>query len=77
MGRWYDGEGQTNFSNDPSFRALAGPHKQVHQLAMDAVKLDGQGQFDAANQKIVEMEAVSVEVVSLLKQLAEDERRQH
>lgn len=69
LGRWVATRGAEN----PAFTSLVsqmnGPHKKLHDLAMDAVKAYGRDERQKAEDFLHEMDNVSKEVIDILNQL--------
>lgn len=73
LGKWYDtGIGKERFSHTPSYKAIAGPHSQVHYHIIDAVKCLKTG-LCTESAKIINdfksAEAASKELFTLLDRL--------
>lgn len=74
LGRWYDGVRDPRYTSDPNFKALVGPHKQVHDHGIEAVRCFNQGDRNQALAEIQKVEEASKEVLSLLVKLEQVER---
>lgn len=70
LGQWYNhGEGRARFGSSPAFTALDEPHKQLHQLGVNALNLASSGNLDASRDAIQAMEQASNQVMEELDRL--------
>ena len=69
LGRWYFGEGQQRFGQLTAFKAIEGPHAELHATIKRIVMLREQGQQQAAEQLYAQIELRSAEVVKAIDQL--------
>ncbi len=69
FGKWYESVNDPKLKENPAFRALAEPHKQVHQHGRMALELFRKGDREGAEREYEKVEAASLEVVKLLRQL--------
>ncbi len=69
LGRWMKSRGETNPNYKQVVKVMGQPHKNLHDLAMKAVKAYNAGDKESAEKYLVEMDKVSVEVVGLLNKL--------
>ncbi|MTJ92322.1 MAG: chemotaxis protein [Desulfovibrio sp.] len=58
FGKWYDGEGQRNWGNNPIFQEIGKLHEQVHALAIRIAALVEQGNKREAQDIMPEFEEV-------------------
>lgn len=70
LGKWYDNQTNNIFTSQPEWTALQGPHKRLHNLGLEAIKLYQQGNTNAARDKIHQASVVSEEIMTLLDALA-------
>ncbi len=71
LGKWYyTGDGNRLYANNQSFRSLEEPHKAVHQSGITALNAFHQDEEQTMLDALQSMEAASLEVMSLLDQLA-------
>lgn len=69
LGKWYDSCKEPKYHNHPSFRALSGPHEQVHSCGKRAVALFNDGDLKGALAEIKKVETASVQVLQGLAEL--------
>jgi len=69
LGRWMVSRGESNPAYQNIVKTMGDPHKKLHDLAMDAVKVYRKGDRVEAERYLHEMDEVSVEVVGLLNKL--------
>ena len=76
LGKWYESVTDPVVRNDPSYKALLGPHEAVHSSGKKALRLAADGDFDGAMKEVDVMTAASHEVIELLSALSHhlDER---
>lgn len=70
LGKWYYGEGKKAFRANPTFVALERHHERIHSLGKEVAVCFEEGNLEAALTAFDEMEAVSVQVIQHLQQLA-------
>ena len=77
LGKWYDSEGLTHFSNSPSFKALTVPHQKVHEKVLSTFKLlENQDMLQCASSiktNFVQMEEASDELFVLMDKMLNEE----
>jgi methyl-accepting chemotaxis protein len=71
LGKWYDQVTDTSLLQRPEFKQLLRPHQLVHHHGKLAVAAYNKGDIKAALLEISEVEAASVDVLSLLKSMEE------
>ncbi len=80
LGKWYDGEGATRFSNSPSFKSFNEPHKVVHDHNMKYLDSgDLEILFDNADDIIgnfKEMEAASEKLFIAMDSMLEEAKHE-
>lgn len=70
LGRWYyEGAGQSLFSDAAEFKRIEPPHQQVHVQARRAVELYQAGQPEEAREALSAMEEANMDVMSRLRNL--------
>jgi len=69
LGKWYDSVEIDDIRSHVAFAALKEPHKRVHAHGKRAAALFASGERAAAADEVAQMEAVPVDVVSLLDEL--------
>lgn len=69
FGKWYFNEGKEVCGMAPSFRAINGPHEMIHSIAKESVALFNRGETLKAEEKLAQVENISVEIVNLLEQI--------
>lgn len=69
LGKWYYGEGISNYSSNSAFKKLESVHSKVHLLGNEAIKLYNSGKIDESKKKYEEAEAISKEVITYLEEL--------
>ncbi|MDK9720162.1 MAG: methyl-accepting chemotaxis protein [Rhodospirillales bacterium] len=69
LGKWYDAVTDERFKSHPAFKAIVGPHAEVHKYGIESVRLFNAGNFDAAVDEIEKIEKPSQEVQNLLDEL--------
>jgi len=69
FGKWYFGEGKDACGGSATFKAVNAPHELIHVLAKQAVDLFNQGDPARAEQKLIEVEDLSFEIVNMLDQV--------
>ena len=74
LGKWYHSDATLGLRAHPAFIALDGPHREVHQHGIAAVKAFHAGRSDEAFQLIGRVEVASVQVLRLLTELEEAAR---
>ncbi len=70
LGKWRDSTGR-QFENLPQMKQLDTAHARFHQLVGDAVEAANKKDCHTANSKMIEVEALSSEVVGILEKLEE------
>lgn len=71
LGKWYQSTGRQDFANHHAYQRLDAPHIEVHKCGVDALNLIVSGQKEEATKVLQRMEKASIEVMSILDQLAE------
>jgi hypothetical protein len=72
LGKWYyEGEGRLRHSHLSGFRELEAPHEAFHRVGAEALGQALDGNFDAALDGIARMEALSLDVISLLDRISD------
>ena len=69
LGHWVDGHDSEECRSLPAFSQLESPHKMVHELAREAAEAYELGNIPKAEQIMVRMGQVSLEVVGILEVL--------
>jgi methyl-accepting chemotaxis protein len=69
FGKWYQSKGKEAFPSDAIFRAIDGPHAQVHELGKQAVNVFNAGEQTKARAICTQMEQTSMELVGMLDKL--------
>lgn len=69
LGKWYDSVKDPNFTGDPRFKELLGPHELVHKYGINAVRLYNDGRVKEALSEIAKVEEASKDVLRLLAEL--------
>lgn len=70
LGQWYyQGDGQTTYSDLLDFKAIEGPHTAVHQSAREAIKAWREGRPQAAIEALKTMETNNLDVMERLRRL--------
>lgn len=76
LGKWYfQGEGAEKYANHSVFTQLDGPHAQVHNYGLSALKAMKADNMAQAVKDLTAMENASVEVVNLLTSLSHQIKR--
>jgi methyl-accepting chemotaxis protein len=70
LGKWYDALKDPSITGHPAYKALAGPHRDVHAAGIEATRLYNDGDLDGAMVKIREAAEASVHVMRYLDDLA-------
>jgi len=73
FGKWYDNEGGHICGDLASFRSINAPHERIHSLSKDAVNAVNSGNQAKANQLMLEIDAVSHDIMVKLEEI----RREH
>ena len=69
LGKWYDQVTDPRLKDHPAFKALAGPHAQVHSHGREVARALSDGDRQTAFREYERMEQASVDVISLLDEL--------
>lgn len=69
LGVWYIGEGMKNFGHFPEMKALEEPHKQMHNLIHEIIKVKQQGQTSQAEDLYLQVDDYSDQIVALLNEI--------
>ena len=73
LGKWYyEGEGKEIFSGTTDFRAIEGPHKDIHTAGIEAIKAHLSGDTSNTLNHLSRMESASTKVINLLSNLADN-----
>ncbi len=72
LGKWYDAMADEGIRNNPSFRALAGPHERVHASGKEVLRRHEAGNTAEALAEAERFDAASHEVLDCLDRLAKD-----
>ncbi len=73
LGKWYfNGDGQSLYSQLDGFREMDAPHKSVHQSGRGAMDAFAKGNMDLALELMAKTEAASMEVLQALDRIAHD-----
>ncbi|AIA29837.1 chemotaxis protein [Leptospirillum ferriphilum YSK] len=74
LGKWYyEGEGKRTFSRLPAFQELEAPHREVHQAAIESVRLYRSGGTEdraRLESEVERMEKASLKVIQVLENLS-------
>jgi methyl-accepting chemotaxis protein len=70
LGKWYDSLQTSTLTDHPSYKALVGPHKIVHEAGKQALVSFAAGDFEGAVGHIERMNTASIDVVRLLSELS-------
>ncbi len=68
FGKWYD-SATGDFTKSDLFKAMAVPHKMVHETAMEIIHLYNKDMTEEAQRKLADFEAARVELFRLLDEL--------
>ena len=71
LGKWYDAITDQGVRNHHAYLALEEPHRRVHEHGIKAAKLYNDSDLDGALAEIEMVKAASVDVLRLLRELAE------
>ncbi|MFJ8263783.1 protoglobin domain-containing protein [Rummeliibacillus sp. NPDC094406] len=71
LGEWYYGQGKELLGNEPTFKELEQPHARVHEVARKAVQAYNTGNYELAEEYLVEVEKCSKIVIDKLTKLRE------
>ncbi|WP_397540038.1 protoglobin domain-containing protein [Rummeliibacillus pycnus] len=71
LGEWYYGQGKELLGNEPIFKELEQPHARVHEVARQAVQAYNDGNYELAEEYLVEVEKSSKIVIDKLTKLRE------
>ncbi|WLR51139.1 methyl-accepting chemotaxis protein [Bacillus tianshenii] len=66
LGKWYFGEGKTQFSGNQTFAELDSLHKRFHETCAQAINYFNQGNSSKAEECYVDLKALSKEVLHML-----------
>ncbi|WP_084668995.1 CZB domain-containing protein [Spirulina major] len=66
LGTWLYSDGLSSYGHFPKMRDLERVHRQLHEMAQEIVTLKQHNQVAAAQQKLIEMQTVSNEILHLL-----------
>jgi hypothetical protein len=70
LGKWYyEGDGQALYSKTNQFKLLEAPHKEVHNSGVEALNAHEQGDVEAMNRALQNMERASQTTIDVLTQL--------
>lgn len=69
LGKWYFGDGQKQFGNNPVFQSLDAIHADFHQTCSTAIHLFKQGDTRQAKDTYVQIHKLSEKVLNLLDKL--------
>ena len=72
LGKWYYTLGQSHYGRHPAFKAIEAPHTRVHSLGREIAEDVANHRLDAANNKLEELEGLSIQLFELFDKLAED-----
>ncbi len=72
LGKWYDTLGKEVYGHSATFKALEGPHEQVHSLGRRAVERYNAGDREAAIADVEAIAPLSETVVGLLDKLIQE-----
>jgi methyl-accepting chemotaxis protein len=75
LGRWYFGTGKQRFGDLASMQAIEEPHRRMHELVAEIMRLTDQGDRVAARKKLAELAPLSERIVELLHEVETDLRR--
>lgn len=71
LGKWYyEGEGRTLYANQPGYREIEAPHKEVHSFGKEALASLAAGNLRSAVHSVAQMEKASLRVVNGLEKMA-------
>jgi len=76
LGKWYDGIDNQAVLSTTAYKAVMGPHEQVHACAKRALACAAENRIDDALKAVEDMNAASATVVELLGVLADELGRQ-
>ncbi len=66
LGRWYYTEGMFRYRHIPEMHQLETPHQELHRKVAKAIELAGQNRTGEAEELMLDVEFLSVEIVRLL-----------
>jgi methyl-accepting chemotaxis protein len=66
LGKWYYSDGLENYGNIPEMKQIEGPHKKLHQLIGEIVKLKESGRSDESEQLFEQIDPLSQEIIQQL-----------
>ncbi len=72
LGKWYYGPGSMPFREQPAYRDLERPHRDVHDNGIEAVRAFNSGQHEEALRRYALVEEASVKVLTCLDRLMVD-----
>jgi Methyl-accepting chemotaxis protein len=64
LGQWYYGEGKVQYGHLDSYRALEKPHAELHRTIKSIIELNDQGDRAGAEEKYLQIEPLSKQVVA-------------
>ncbi len=66
LGKWYYSEGLSQYGNIPEMQQIEGPHKRLHQLIGEIVKLKESGRTEESEQLFEQIDPLSQEIIQQL-----------
>ncbi len=72
LGQWYYSKGVSYLNGNDAFQRMEVPHARVHEIGKEIAHLASQGQFDAACQKLAEIEQHSQQLFSHIDELIQE-----
>jgi methyl-accepting chemotaxis protein len=72
LGVWYDSDGKAKYGHLSSFQDIDAPHAKLHVLSKESIKLSNEGKQSEAQKHLEGMQALSLQITSLLDKVKQD-----
>jgi hypothetical protein len=66
LGKWYYSDGLKNYGHIQEMQQIEGPHKRLHQLIGEIVKLKESGRTEESEQLFAQIDPLSQEIIQQL-----------
>lgn len=69
FGRWYYGEGNYRYRNEPGYAEIEALHKKVHSLGIEIAELKARGETDLSRHSLDQLKELSKELIGNVQRL--------
>ena len=77
LGKWYYGEGMSNYGHIPAMQQMEAPHAHLHETIRECLDLKNSGDEDGARRLLQELDTTSKVIVTKLNEVEEQIAAEH